>query len=111
MNNSDVEKARSNLNISGYQHPSSTSSSNKSVYQTFNPKSKNPYEQSNKGTVYKTFTDKESRKKMGLTCIVCDEEPLYECNCEYKDKACKNNHVWYQDKGNIKQGDPHEFDT
>ena len=32
------------------------------------------------------------------------------CNCNYKEKKCVNNHVWYIDKYNkIRIGNPHQF--
>jgi hypothetical protein len=40
-------------------------------------------------------------------CPICDEIPLYDCDCDYRDMICKNKHCWYIKKGMIMIGDPH----
>lgn len=110
----NIEKSRKDLTISGYVHPtssnSSTSSTSKSTYKSFNTESKknDDYVSSKPKSEYATFTDKESAKQAN-GCPDCGGEALYLCNCKYKDKQCSEGHVWYTNsKGLIKRGDPHD---
>lgn len=106
---SNIEKSRSNLQISGYVHPDEVQHANTiPVYKSFNTESKkDDYISSKPKSVYATFTDKESLEK--INCPQCKGEAMYECNCELKDKQCSKGHVWYVDnKGVVKQEDPHE---
>ena len=103
---SGIEKARADLKISGYIHPT-TSSSSKSVYKSFNTESKDDYHSSTSKSTYATFTEKDSISLS--TCPTCGQEALYECKCKYKDKQCSKGHVWHiNTKGTIQLGDPHD---
>lgn len=105
----DIERAKQQLASSGYVHPSNTNSSADKKYKTFNSeeKTKNVYNSSAASSDYAKFTEKEETLSLG--CPICGEDALYACNCEFRDKACKNNHVWYINKdGKITEGDPHE---
>lgn len=115
---SNIEKARANLQISGYVHPTSSNpSSTKSVYKSFNTESKKEdYISSKPKSAYATFTEKEEEErnnnsKQANGCPDCGEEALYVCNCKFEDKQCSNGHVWYiNSKGRIKRGDPHDYE-
>lgn len=113
---SDIEKARKQLNISGYQHPTDINSSNNTIYKTFDSEAKDYGGSVNKST-YATFTEKTDRygdEKQTYTptdpniCPKCNTTALYACPCKYEDKSCKNGHVWYFDNNKIALGDPHE---
>lgn len=108
-----MEKARRQLQISGYVHPENAVSSKDKRYKTFDTETneKKNYGSSVINSGYATFTDKESektRKNLFMICPECGQTALYECNCEYKDKQCGNGHVWYINRsGRISRGDPH----
>lgn len=106
---SSIEKDRKELTITGYVHPTTTSS-NKNVYKTFNTESKGEYYVSAKTKfAYATFTSKNDSMKQSQGCPYCGEDALYECDCELKDKQCSKGHVWYINReGHIKRGDPHD---
>jgi len=110
---SDIEKARKQLQITGYVHPVNAISSKDKRYKTFDTetKEKKYYGSSTSNSGYATFTDKDVKKtqrRLGMTCPVCGTVALYECECEYKDKQCCNGHVWHINKsGQIAKGDPH----
>ena len=41
-------------------------------------------------------------------CPVCEDEPVFECNCIFADKRCKLGHVWYTKRtGEVLVSDPH----
>lgn len=104
---SDINKARESLDKCGYQHPETINKKADKIYKTFNPDtdSKDPYIKQKKSSIYATFSEKE----LGSNCPKCGDTAMYICNCEHKDKACKNNHVWFIDiNGTIQNGDPHE---
>ena len=104
---SDINKAREALNTCGYQHPETLNKKSDKIYKTFNPgtDSKDPYVKPSKTSVYATFTEKDTK----FNCPECGDKALYSCNCQYKDKACKNNHIWFTDlDGTIRNGDPHD---
>jgi len=106
---SDISKAKQQLKNSGYVHPTDLNSASNNQYKTYNSeeKTKSVYNSSKASSVYAKFTEKECELKLG--CPICGEKALYACNCEFNDKACKNNHVWYTNKdGKITEGDPHE---
>lgn len=106
---SNIEKARSELKISGYVHPVKPSIVY-NPYKTFNTESKqSEYQSVKKKSLYSTFTDKESYFKKGNGCPECGEEALYVCDCDCNDKQCSNGHVWFINKsGQIENGDPHD---
>ena len=95
---------REKLNNIGYIHPEQVSKKT-SKYKTINLEdSKSDYtSNSNKNTVYATFTDEKSND----ICPDCQTESLYECDCIYKDRQCKNGHIWFIKNGKIEKGDPH----
>lgn len=106
----NIEKARSELNISGYVHPKfENKSSVQNSYKSFNSESKKEdYISSKNKSIYAKFTDKDSMEQSN-GCPDCGGEALYVCDCGLKDKQCSNGHVWYvNSKGSIKRGDPHE---
>jgi hypothetical protein len=107
---STIEKAREDLKISGYVHPTTDNSTSINPYKTFNTESKkDDYATARKKSAYATFTDKEIVVAMAQGCPDCGRDALYECDCELKDKQCSNGHVWYVNKsGHIKKGDPHD---
>jgi hypothetical protein len=106
----NIEKARADLQISGYVHPTTANpSTGKKSYKSFNTESKKEdYMSSKAKSKYATFTDKNSVKQSN-GCPDCGGEALYVCECEFNDKQCSKGHVWYiNGKGHIKHGDPHE---
>lgn len=105
---SDIEKARKQLNISGYVHPTEIISNTSKVYKTLDTEKKDTnYFTGSKKSVYATFTEKTETSSNN--CPTCQEDALYSCDCTLYDKQCKNGHVWYTDKsGAIKVGDPHD---
>lgn len=108
---SDIEKARKQLQITGYVHPVNAVSSKDKRYKTFDTENKD-YGSSTSNSGYATFADKDTEKthrNLGMMCPVCGTVALYECECEYKDKQCGNGHVWHINKrGQITKGDPHD---
>lgn len=104
---SNIEKARRELKISGYVHPTAKPSGSFNPYKTFNTESKkSDYETAKNKSCYATFTDKES---VTNGCPTCGGDALYVCECELKDKQCSKGHVWYLNKsGHIRKGDPHD---
>jgi hypothetical protein len=115
---SDIEKARSNLKISGYQHPTNVVKKNLEKYKTLNTESKNAkYSTSKFKSSYASFPEKPSTmseksedKQCNINfCPVCKKKEMYACKCTFKDRQCVNGHVWYINKhGSITTGDPHE---
>lgn len=108
---SNIEKARRNLKISGYQHPTEVVSVvNKKSYKTFNSEKKeDDYVKPKPRSGYATFSDKPESNKQYKGCPQCGRDVLYECDCPLKDKQCEKGHVWYVNRdGHIKSGDPHE---
>jgi len=105
----DIDNSRKNLSIPGYQHPEKQIVKQENQYKIFDSESKNDYITSTNCTKYgyAKFTDEVSKFE-NTKCPSCNQEALYECDCEYKDKQCKNGHVWFiQDNKKIK-GDPHD---
>lgn len=106
---SRIEEARRKLQISGYQHPETIKYSSDKKYKVFNSED---YKTSTDKPKYATFSEKKDSENVvnKNNCLVCEEEYLYVCDCEMKDKQCKNGHVWFEDKsGDIKEGDPHDM--
>jgi hypothetical protein len=103
---SNIEKADKNQEIIGYVHPINNNGFN-SQYKSFNTDCKlDDYSTTIKKSNYAKFNEKETNT--GNDCPVCTQEALYECECEYKDKQCKNGHVWYiNNSGSSTKGDPH----
>lgn len=107
---SDIEKAKRQLDICGYSHPKNTKSSKNKKYMTFDTENteKKSYDSFKNYSGYAKFTDKESLKKLDMSCPECGETALYVCNCKYKDKQCEKGHIWYiNSKKQIFKGDPH----
>lgn len=110
---SEIENARRNLQICGYQHPSKIITNTDKQYKIFNTESKNEdYTKSKRWSQYATFTEKENKKllyKNANICPTCGGDALYACDCKYKDKQCSNGHVWFINKDKkIVMGDPHD---
>lgn len=104
----DIEKARQQLSECGYQHPETNIYSNTKLYKTFDTEAKKEaYKKPQISSCYAKFTDKDM--SFELDCPKCGDKALYMCNCEFKDKQCKNGHVWFTNtNGKIQNGDPHE---
>ena len=77
---SNIEKARRNLKIVGYQHPAEVVSfNNKKLYKTFNSEKKDDYTKSIPISGYATFSNKQDKG-----CPQCGRDSLYECDCPLK---------------------------
>lgn len=108
---SEIEKARQNLKISGYQHPTEIiAPTSTKQYKSLNTESKEKnYVSASNKSIYATFTPKDPSNPDNQSCPLCGEDALYECECKYKDKQCSKGHVWYINKeGKIQNGDPHD---
>lgn len=45
-------------------------------------------------------------------CPMCEEPPVWECQCPAQDKKCKKGHIWYVDQEGVPQlKNPHEKAT
>lgn len=106
---SEIENARRDLQISGYQHPTKTIPKTSKQYKIFNTESKDEdYAKPKKWSSYATFTDKESEQEQVNICPICKGDALYVCDCRYADKQCNNGHIWFINKDKkIIIGDPH----
>lgn len=116
MSQSDIEKARNNLNISGYVHPDSTTFFTSSVkdkyYKVYDEENtdKKSYDKAGPSSSkkYSSFSEKISEL---YSCPECGEKAKYTCDCELEEKECKKGHIWYKNKeGKICMGDPHAND-
>lgn len=108
---SDIERARRQLQISGYVHPENTNTSKSKRYKIFDSqnKEKKSYMSSLNFDHYATFSEKKSQQNLLMICPVCGGQAMYECSCKYKDKQCSKGHIWYINlNGKIAKGDPHE---
>ena len=114
MSNSDIERARSNLSISGYTHPDTVApaSTKNKLYKTYNDDKSNTqgYGKPKNDPKYASFSEKAMGKdeKTPNACPECKLPALYECDCEYYCKECKNGHIWHLSEGSIVIGDPHK---
>jgi hypothetical protein len=112
MSNSDIERARSNLNISGYTHPDTIApaSTKNKLYKTYDKDSAGleGYGKPKNDPKYASFSDKTDKKGLDM-CPTCKLAAIYECDCEYYCKECKNGHIWHVDitTHNTVIGDPH----
>lgn len=108
---SDIEKARRQLEIAGYQHPEKIITVTDKLYKTLDTETEGKkYESVSKNTGgYATFTSKEDIKELSKQCPICGKQALYACECELDDKQCENGHIWFTNKDKqIQIGDPHE---
>ena len=96
------DNERKKLSIIGYEHPSSSAPKLNKKYKTLNTEdTKKNYTSSTQKSNYAKFSDN--------SCPECGETAILECGCDFKDKQCAKDHVWYiNKKGGITKGDPHE---
>jgi len=99
------------LSKMGYVHPDDKASNQQSVYSVYSEKEGDPYVASVYDP-YKTFSSDMEREKIELLamfCPVCKEKAVLACDCDFKDRMCKNDHTWYMSKeGKTVVGDPHD---
>jgi len=116
MDDNEVQKARSNLNISGYEHPDKISSSSLKdrYYKTYNSELTHIQTQATPDNVYNTNKHNQKYASLSLkidkdidNCPTCGEKAAYECDCTDYCKECKKGHIWYKKEGKTILGDPH----
>lgn len=107
----DIDSARKNLVISGYEHPSSVITNRDRRYKTFDEtdtkkkKNMDRFQGTNVGNQYATIVMTQEDLD---NCPTCGEIPTSTCPCAYSDKTCVNNHIWYTDReGKSIIGNPH----
>lgn len=102
-----IEQKR-NQEISGYVHPTTSSTGKSKVYKTFTEgkkaKKNEKFGSVNAGNNYATLEVSEAEE----VCPKCKEPVVDTCPCGHSDKKCSNGHVWYTDReGKMKLGNPH----
>lgn len=107
--NKNMEKAEKQLKNMGYVHPENDNINTISTYSNYND-SGQTYTASSHET-YSKYNEFEIKSNLDI-CPQCNNKTLFICECaEYKDRMCKNKHIWYIDKkGKIIIGDPHNDD-
>ena len=86
----------SNKSIPGYDHPEKQITKQTGKYE-------NQYKIFNSQLQNDSITTQLENK-----CPLCNEEALYECDCNYKDKQCKYGHIWFISQNKKIIGDPHK---
>jgi hypothetical protein len=102
----NMKRAEQQLSNMGYVHPENDNR-NVATYSNYNEIG-DPYTLGTYDT-YSKYNEIETVSNNLDTCPQCNNKVLFICECdEYKDRMCKNKHMWYIDKkGKIVMGDPH----
>lgn len=92
--------------IIGYEHPTSTKYTKKSLYKTLTEdgKRKKVYVGAASPKSYVTVSKQDEDK-----CPVCQGSIVSSCSCVYSDKKCDLGHTWYTNRdGDTVTGNPHK---
>jgi hypothetical protein len=109
----NTEQSRKNLdNIlskMGYVHPDKDNRDN-TQYMSYSDNKKGESYYSQSFNTYATYDADIPSPDNNANCPTCKKSAAYSCHCALKCKMCSQGHIWHYKNGEIKLGDPHEYE-